>query len=151
MAVRSLDNVFKAEERRRLSRKASAAPSVLPSARHLVKGRLGEEVAADFLAKKGYVIIDRNVHEGHCEIDIVARDKDEIVFAEVRTRKFGAVTSACESVGPQKLSKLITAGRRWAESRHYEGIWRIDLVAVTEMNDGTFETEHLRDITEPIV
>ncbi len=51
------------------------------------KGNLGEEIAADFLERLGYTIVERNYEYGQVgEIDIVARDEDVLVFCEVKTR-----------------------------------------------------------------
>lgn len=52
-----------------------------------VTGNRGEDIAVDFLQNKGFEIIERNYHFGHGEIDIVAKDKDTLVFIEVKTRK----------------------------------------------------------------
>ncbi len=51
-----------------------------------VLGRLGEDLAADFLEKNDYRIIGRNLHFSKNELDIVAEDDDYIVFVEVKTR-----------------------------------------------------------------
>jgi len=47
---------------------------------HLLLGRTGEDIAVRFLSAKGYSVIERNVRYPWGEIDIVARDGDEIVF-----------------------------------------------------------------------
>lgn len=49
-------------------------------------GNFGEKVCAQFLRKSGYKIIGRNVRMGHLEIDIIASNKEYIVFVEVKTR-----------------------------------------------------------------
>lgn len=49
-------------------------------------GRIGEDIAAAFLREKGYDILERNVHIGHGELDIVAKCGNSLVFAEVKTR-----------------------------------------------------------------
>ena len=46
----------------------------------------GEDIAIDYLRRKGYVILDRNWRSGHREIDIVARKDDTVVFVEVKAR-----------------------------------------------------------------
>ena len=51
-------------------------------------GKKGEELAVDYLIKKGYKILETNKHFSRfCEIDIIALDKDTLVFCEVKTRK----------------------------------------------------------------
>lgn len=51
-----------------------------------VLGRLGEDLAADFLEKNGYKVIGRNLHFSRNELDIVAEDESFVVFVEVKTR-----------------------------------------------------------------
>ena len=51
-------------------------------------GKEGEDFAADYLQKQGYEIIDRNFECKQGEIDIIAKDKNEYVFIEVKTRHF---------------------------------------------------------------
>jgi putative endonuclease len=50
-------------------------------------GNKGEDLAASILVKKGYEIVERNYRYGKGEIDIIAKDKDVLVFVEVKTRK----------------------------------------------------------------
>ena len=49
-------------------------------------GRIGENLASEYLEKQGYLILERNFACRQGEIDIIAREKDEIVFVEVKTR-----------------------------------------------------------------
>ena len=51
-------------------------------------GRLGEDAAVDFLRKSGYTVIERNYRAGRNEIDIIATDKNYIVFVEVQARTY---------------------------------------------------------------
>ena len=117
---------------------------------HLKTGVRGENLAAKYLASLGYRLLARNVRSRFGEIDIVARDGEDIVFAEVRTRSVGKILPADRTVGPDKLKKLVRAARIWVSENNYEGFWRIDLVAVTINTDGKAEIEHIKDITEGI-
>ena len=56
-------------------------------AAHNELGEWGEEVAVRYLEQKGYVILERDWKSGHRDIDIIAQDKDTIVFVEVKTRR----------------------------------------------------------------
>ena len=117
---------------------------------HLKTGENGENLAAEYLQSIGYSIIARNVRYRFGEIDIVAADGDEIVFAEVRTRSIGHIMPADCTVGPDKLRKLLKAANAWVENRNYSGFWRMDLVAVTIDAYGKSSVEHIREITEAI-
>ena len=48
--------------------------------------RNGEDLATEFLTKKGYKILERNFEANQGEIDIIAKDNKELVFVEVKTR-----------------------------------------------------------------
>ena len=50
-------------------------------------GGRGEDLAVDYLTNQNFEIIERNYHYGHGEIDIIAKEKDILVFVEVKTRK----------------------------------------------------------------
>lgn len=71
-----------------------------------VFGQLGEDAAADCLIKRGYVIVSRNYRTRFGEIDIIARDKRDWVFVEVKARTSTCYGSAKEAVGFKKLAKL---------------------------------------------
>ena len=109
-----------------------------------------EETAARYLAGLGYTILHRNVRVGHCEIDVIASDGDELVFAEVRTRRDNPVSAPEDSVGPVKLERLVRAAALWTQNMNYDGFWRIDLVAITSLENGEMKLEHIKNITEPI-
>ena len=82
---------------------------------HLAFGAAAEETAARYLAGLGYTILHRNVRVGHCEIDIIARDGDELVFAEVRARRANPVAAPEDTVGPVKLERLTRAAELWTQ------------------------------------
>lgn len=75
-------------------------------------GGLGEELAAKFLKKKGYAILEKNFQNPYGkrlgEIDIIAKNKNEIVFIEVKTRTLENYAGSLpeESITPAKLHKL---------------------------------------------
>ena len=118
---------------------------------HLAFGAAAEEAAARYLAGLGYTILHRNVRVGRCEIDIIARDGDELVFAEVRARRANPVASPEETVGPVKRERLTRAAELWTQNANYMGFWRIDLVAVTLYDGGEMNIELIKNITEPVI
>ena len=83
-------------------------------------GRLGEKISARYLKKNGYKILDRNVHESHNELDIVAVNKEEILFVEVKTRTVGsedqAVGIAAYAVNKRKQKDTIAAAIRYLKN-----------------------------------
>lgn len=120
-----------------------------PRLAHLALGELGEELATAFLIEKGYQILHRNVLFRYGEIDIIARDGDEIVFVEVRTRTIGKLAPPETTVGPRKIRTLLRCAYAWVDRVRYVGFWRIDLVAIT-VTDTEHKIEHIKTITEAI-
>ncbi len=94
-------------------------------------GILGEKLAKDFLRKRDYRIRETNYrcHEG--EIDIIADDKDCLVFVEVRTKKSLEFGSPEESITSTKRERLRAVASRYLQTHNnLPQLWRIDVVAV---------------------
>ncbi len=117
------------------------------TAEHLLTGLRGEELAAAHLHALGWTILERNVSFRGGELDIVARDGNELVVVEVRTRAPGWMQSAEESVGPRKIRRLVRTGTKYMDSRRWDGPWRIDVVAVTLSADEDARIERFEDVT----
>jgi putative endonuclease len=102
-------------------------------------GDFGERVAGAHLEAKGYRIVDRKFRVLEAEIDLVARDGDELVFVEVRTRRGGVAGMAALSVNARKSAQLRRAAA-WYIEQHPEladDPMRIDVVTVELRRDGT--------------
>ena len=94
-------------------------------------GILGEKLAKDFLKKRGFRIRETNYrcHEG--EIDIIAEDKDYLVFVEVRTKKSLEFGSPEESITSTKKERLRTVASQYLQTHpNLPQLWRIDVVAI---------------------
>ena len=70
------------------------------------KGTRGEDLATARLKKEGYRIIERNYRCRLGEIDIIATDKEDVVFVEVKGRKSDAFGTPEEAIGPAKQKKI---------------------------------------------
>ncbi|MEW6701437.1 MAG: YraN family protein [Bacteroidota bacterium] len=107
-------------------------------------GNYGEDLACKFLEKSGYKIIERNYIYEHGEIDIVAKDGDELVFVEVKYRtnlEYGPPEFAI-SKGKQRLI------RKTAEAYLYERdikdqICRIDVAAILHIKGSEPQINHI--------
>jgi putative endonuclease len=93
-------------------------------------GRRAEDLAAAFLAAKGLTVVERNFRAKSGEIDLVARDGDEVVFVEVRARASRDFGGAAASVDAGKRRRLVRAARVWLAARGWDGPCRFDVVAV---------------------
>ncbi len=99
-------------------------------------GKIGENKAIDYLRKNRYKIIDRNIHVSHNEIDIIAIDKEYIVFVEVKTRStesnlqsdFGTPAMAVDF---NKTRRTVAAARTyWVTSKYKYLQPRFDVIEV---------------------
>lgn len=79
-------------------------------------GRFGEAQAAEFLRGKGYALLAMNYRTRHGEIDLIARDRRFLVFAEVKLRRSAAFAEAREFVTARKQQRLILAAQSYLQS-----------------------------------
>jgi len=99
--------------------------------RNRAVGSLGEFVAARLLSRKGYRIIGKNVKTFVGELDIVARKKNIIVFAEVKTRRSLVFGEPYLSVTAKKKQKLIQCAHSYLGLNNITNTpWRIDIISV---------------------
>ena len=112
-------------------------------------GNYGEEIAAKFLKKSGYKILERNYRYSRlCEIAIVAKNKDTIVFVEVKTRTTTTFGHPFEAVGKTKLSNIFKAGLYYLQNTQesYKN-YRIDVISVIgNVDDKNPKIEHLKNV-----
>jgi len=113
-------------------------------------GAAGEALAAGWLARAGMRILARNYRCRGGEVDIVADDRGELVFVEVRTRRAGGLVGPEESVTRRKQQRLLRAAEHYLQAAAAaERPWRVDLVAVeVEASGRVRRVEHLRHVVE---
>lgn len=98
--------------------------------RHII-GKDGEEIAAKFLENKGYKILNRNFLTRHGEIDIIAKDKEEYVFIEVKTRKSNKYGEPIDAINNNKIKHLKSAINYYLYINKLENKFiRIDVIEV---------------------
>lgn len=109
-------------------------------------GDLGEDAAARFLETKGFRVLHRNWRHRQWELDLVCRDRDTVVFVEVKTRGAGAMGAPGEALTRAKQARLIKAASHYL-SEH--GLWdepcRFDLAAVTDTGS-SLDVEHIENV-----
>ena len=114
-------------------------------------GQKGEEIAARFLARRGYRILERNARTLLGEIDIVARKGAFIVFVEVKTRKSLRFGPPYLSVTHQKKLRLIRSARAYLSTERFGKTgWRIDVISIEldPGNESLNKIEHFEDALE---
>lgn len=97
--------------------------------KHLT-GSEGEAVAARYLKKKGYTIVGQNFACRFGEIDVIARNREYVVFVEVKTRKSEEFAAAREFVTPAKQARVQKAAMLWLQQNETELQPRFDVIEV---------------------
>ena len=108
-------------------------------------GQNGEEIAEKFLIKQGYKILERNRHfSRYCEIDIIALDKDTLVFVEVKTRKTEICGHPLEAITKTKYKNIRTGLSLYLQENPNYKKYRIDVVSI--LLKPKLEIKHLKNI-----
>lgn len=104
---------------------------MIPDAIRKQVGRGGEEVAAQFLERKGYRIIDKNYREKWGEIDIVAEKDNVVHFVEVKAVSRESMDYRPEElVHSTKLAKVARTAQLYMETKRDTREFQIDAIAV---------------------
>ncbi len=103
-----------------------------------VLGAKGEDLAVRHLKKKGFKVIERNYHCPAGEIDLIARDKNTLVFVEIKARSSSEFGLPQEAVDRFKQRKMIEAARTYLSEHHLTDDIpaRFDVVAIHLMPAG---------------
>ncbi len=114
--------------------------------KHLSLGLKSEQQACDYLLQKSLVLIEKNYSARYGEIDLVMKDKEELIFVEVRSRHKNNYASALESVTLSKQKKLRLTAEHYI-NKHYQNhppACRFDVVAIDLTQTG-FNIEWIKD------
>lgn len=108
-------------------------------------GQLGEDLAVEYLQKKGYKIVERNKHFSRaCEIDIIACYKDTLIFVEVKTRKSDFCGAPFEAITKTKYNNIKTGLYTYLSENPQYKKYRIDAISV--ILEPSIQIEHLENI-----
>jgi putative endonuclease len=111
-------------------------------------GTKGEQAAAEYLAGKGYKIIERNWRFGKDEIDIIAQKDSFIIIVEVKTRSTSFFGEPEEAVDRQKRRFLIRAADKYVNQKAIDLEVRFDIVSVI-FEQGKQTIRHIEDAFYP--
>lgn len=112
-------------------------------------GKIGEDIVVKYLEQNGYTIIERNFECRQGEIDIIAKDKEEIVFIEVKTRTNENYGKPKEAVDKTKKKHIYKSSEFYVYINHLENEpIRIDVIEVYKKQE-KFIIHHIKQaITE---
>ncbi|HWN29942.1 MAG TPA: YraN family protein [Burkholderiales bacterium] len=99
------------------------------------EGIAAERVAAIFLQSRGLRLLETNYRCRFGEIDLILRDGETLVFAEVRLRKSGDFGGAAASITAQKRTKLLKAARHYLAAGKKTPRCRFDAVLLSSMDE----------------
>ena len=99
-------------------------------AEHNELGKLGEKLAKDFLAAKGYQILEQNWVCGHKEIDIIAMDGKELVIVEVKTRSSTDWGDPEDFVTDRKIKRIVNSADAYIRYNCLDLDVRFDIISV---------------------
>ncbi len=117
-------------------------------AEHNDFGKLGEELAVNYLTGKGYEILERNWRNIHKEIDIIAKDGKFLVIVEVKTRQTDEYGEPDVAVTRKKQRMLIAAANAYITRKGLDIETRFDIISII-FRDGEPVIEHIEDAFLP--
>lgn len=103
----------------------------MPQHNNIQKGKLGEDIAAYYLTKKGYKIIKRNWYCRHGEIDIVSNFCKQLVFTEVKLVTKATTIFPTDLYNFKKRQHLRRTVGIFLSALRRNYNWRIDLICIT--------------------
>lgn len=113
-------------------------------------GQSGERLAADYLKRQGYEVVDRNVRRPEGEIDLVALDNGTLVFVEVKLRRPGGPGKAVDALSEAKKRRMAELALAYsADHPELPQDLRVDLIAIDLKVDGSVgSVQHVQSAVE---
>ena len=112
-------------------------------------GKIGEDIAVDYLIEKGYEVLCRNFRYLKAEIDIIARFQDQIIIIEVKARKNVYFGNPEEAVNEKKRKLLIQAADYYLNKESLTEDIRFDIISVINKNK-VYEIIHIENAFDSI-
>ena len=113
-------------------------------AQHNELGKKGEQLAINYLVKKGYVIVEKNYRFQKAEVDIIAQNGETLAVVEVKTRSTAYFGNPQDFVNPKKIKLLVAAIDNYVTENDLDVEIRFDIIAVIKQQN-EFVIEHIED------
>ena len=111
-------------------------------------GQKGEDKAIELLESKGFKILGRNWKWGKNEIDIIAENKDFIIFAEVKTRTEDFLMAPATAITREKQRAIIRAADGYVRINRIDKESRFDVITIVKKNND-FVSDHIENAFYP--
>ena len=118
-------------------------------AHHNQTGIIGEQKAAEWLAKKGFQILHRNWRFSHWEVDIIASLENTLHFIEIKTRRTQKFGHPEEDVTKKKIENLINASEEYLQLFPEWKRIQFDILSITLLNNQPEEYFFIEDVYIP--
>ena len=113
-------------------------------AKHNDLGKTGEQLAVNYLQKKGYKIIRRNFRYLKAEVDIIVKKDNEIIGVEVKTRTSDYFGNPQDFINQKKIKLMVLALDYYVTENDLDVEVRFDIIAIIKQKNA-FQIEHLKD------
>lgn len=114
-------------------------------------GLLGEDNACHYLTSLGYKILERNWRFSKAEIDIIAKDKEVLVFIEVKAKSYTFYGAPEESITTYKENLIIDAANQYMAQIGYDWEIRFDIISIVFDNELMPSVTHYKDAFFPSI
>ncbi len=118
-------------------------------ASHNELGQSGEKIAAEYLEREGYQILESNWRHHRAEIDLIVLKEGVLVFVEVKTRSGGQLADIALAVDENKKTLIIHAAVEYQYQKDHEGEVRFDIITILYQSENTFDIQHFQDAFFP--
>ena len=113
-------------------------------AEHNEFGKEAEKLAAEYLIKKGYTILEKNYRFQKAEIDIIAKKNNVIIVIEVKGRKESFLERPEDAVNKKKINLLIKAINEYVIVNELDSEIRFDIISIIKNNQNS-DIQHFKN------
>ena len=118
-------------------------------AKHNELGKLGEDIAQQYLMDKGHQILACNWKCGRAEIDIISRHHNTLIFTEVKTRSTDFFGAPERAVNEKKENLIIRAAQQYLYENDYDAEIRFDVISIIIAHNNSTQISHFEDAFFP--
>jgi len=106
-------------------------------------GQQGENIALEYLKKKGFAVVRRNFRYRRAEVDLIMQKDKLLIFVEVKTRRDTSFGFPETFVSPEQAELIVAAADYYVRKIDWQRMIRFDIIAITLKPD--LKVEHFED------
>ncbi|MDG2279553.1 MAG: YraN family protein [Flavicella sp.] len=107
-------------------------------------GKKGEQMAADYLIKKNYILLEKNFRYRKAEIDLIAKKDNEVIIIEVKARSNDYYGNPQDFINQKKIELLVEAANHYVIKNDLDVEVRFDIISILQKN-GKIHLKHLEN------